>query len=268
MAYDPANPQGNSGASPFDSAKNQAQQQVQGQQQSQKDAMSRRFASMGMQNSGAAVQANADIDRNSAQQDENAQGNINLEQEKQSVPFALQGQQQNFEAGQQGQRLAQQQGQFTQSQGQQLGEFTQSQGQQQGEFNTQAGFTKQGLDLESQAQQFNEKMAQNEYDQASNPFSGTNVSKYIGGAIGGGAGAGMAALFSDRRLKKEITKLDTSLFKYVPTYRYKYKKSKLGDGIATWIGVMAQDLLEINHPAVFETPSGYMVNYSLIERAS
>lgn len=268
MAYDPANPQGNSqGSSPFNSARQQSQQQAQGQQQDQQDAMNRRYASMGMQNSGAAIQSSNDVARQTAEQQQNAQGNINLQEEQQSVPFALQGQQENFEAGQQSQRLGQQQGQFTQSQAQQQGEFTQSQGQQQQQFNTQAGFTQQGLTMEQQAQQFNEQMAQNEYDQSSNPFSGTNIGKMLGGVAGAGAGAGMAALFSDRRLKKNIRRLKKSIYKEVPTYLFEYIDEKFGVGVR--VGTMAQDLLKLNpnHPAVMKTHQGYMVNYSLLERA-
>lgn len=77
----------------------------------------------------------------------------------------------------------------------------------------------------------------------------------------------MAASFSDRRLKKNITKLSQSQFKDVPTYSFHYKDERHGEG--KQIGVMAQDLLEIdaNHPAVEIEDGFYTVDYSMLEGA-
>lgn len=83
-----------------------------------------------------------------------------------------------------------------------------------------------------------------------------------------GQGAGAAALaFSDLRLKKSVEKLPTTLFKDVPTYAFEYINEKFGKG--RFVGVMAQDLLakDSRHPAVIETPEGYMVDYSKLEVA-
>lgn len=80
-------------------------------------------------------------------------------------------------------------------------------------------------------------------------------------------GAGML-MASDRRLKKNIVKLEKSQFKDVPTYAFEYVDEMLGAGRK--VGVMAQDLLALDpkHPAVVETPLGYFVNYSKLERVA
>lgn len=76
-----------------------------------------------------------------------------------------------------------------------------------------------------------------------------------------------AMMASDRRLKKNIVKLEQSQFKDVPTYSFEYIDESLGKG--QQVGVMAQDLLALDskHPAVVQMSRGYFVNYSLLERA-
>lgn len=100
-----------------------------------------------------------------------------------------------------------------------------------------------------------------------------------GGAVAGGAGGGAlpglgdynsrtsGIISSDRRLKKNIERLETSKFKDVPTYSYEYKDESHGEG--KQVGVMAQDLLELDphHPAVGTRDGFYTVNYSMLEGA-
>lgn len=80
-------------------------------------------------------------------------------------------------------------------------------------------------------------------------------------------GKQVAAAFSDARLKTKIEKLEHSIYKNVPTYRFEYRDEKYGSG--THVGVMAQDLLRLDprHPAVTrDRRSGYLkVNYSMLE---
>ena len=85
------------------------------------------------------------------------------------------------------------------------------------------------------------------------------------GAQVGGAMAGKPPTASDRRLKKNIRKLDENIYSGVPTYVYEYINE--ADGIGEFIGVMAQDLLAINpsHPAVTKKNGYYMVDYSKVE---
>lgn len=80
--------------------------------------------------------------------------------------------------------------------------------------------------------------------------------------------AGGMMMASDRRLKKNIVKFEKSQFKDVPTYSFEYVDEMLGVGRK--VGVMAQDLLALDpkHPAVIETPLGYFVNYSKLERVA
>lgn len=104
--------------------------------------------------------------------------------------------------------------------------------------------------------------------QAAAQMAGGQAFMDLAGQTVGAAGAtkgGFGALFSDRRLKKNITRLEKSIFKDVPTYRYEYINPMHGEG--EHIGVMAQDLLEVdpNHPAVINTNIGYKVDYSKVE---
>ena len=82
---------------------------------------------------------------------------------------------------------------------------------------------------------------------------------------GAAQGIGAYAAFSDARLKTNIKKLDTSIYKDVPTYSFEYKDEINGKG--PQIGVMAQDLLRINpfHPAVGTKDGFYTVDYSKLE---
>lgn len=85
--------------------------------------------------------------------------------------------------------------------------------------------------------------------------------------LGQGIGAGVTALAgSDRKFKKNITKLKDSIFRDVPTYAFEYKDENYGKGL--FIGTMAQDLLKVdpNHPAVIIRPEGYFVDYGKVDR--
>ena len=76
----------------------------------------------------------------------------------------------------------------------------------------------------------------------------------ISGAIGG------AAKMSDKRLKENIIKIKYS-GSGIPIYHFNYK----GDN-TTWIGAMAQDLLELGRKDAVGVKDGfYTVNYNLID---
>ncbi|HEY1092070.1 MAG TPA: tail fiber domain-containing protein [Burkholderiaceae bacterium] len=75
-----------------------------------------------------------------------------------------------------------------------------------------------------------------------------------GAAIGAG---GWGGLLSDIRAKTEISRVGT-LDNGLPVYLYRYK-----DGGPMQIGVMAQDVQQVNPEAVIETDGGYLaVNYA------
>lgn len=79
-----------------------------------------------------------------------------------------------------------------------------------------------------------------------------------------GAGAGvLGAIFSDRRLKKNIEDGDAdadAFLKGLKAYRFDYKSGKHGKG--TQLGIMAQDLEKsgLGKQAVIDTPKGKMVH--------
>jgi hypothetical protein len=79
----------------------------------------------------------------------------------------------------------------------------------------------------------------------------------FGGQGAGGAGslAGMAAFFSDRRLKEDIAQVGT-LFDGTPVYRYRY----IGHN-AFQIGLMAQDVEKTTPEAVVEINGFKAVEY-------
>lgn len=78
--------------------------------------------------------------------------------------------------------------------------------------------------------------------------------------------------FSDRRLKHEITLIDKSP-SGIPIYTFKYRSGmelandEVLDSKSTFVGAMAQDLLEIAPDAVFmnEGDGYYRVDYSKID---
>ena len=75
-----------------------------------------------------------------------------------------------------------------------------------------------------------------------------------------------AAPTSDSRMKQDIVKLGHSP-SGIPIYRFKYKEAFDPDGSgATYVGTMAQDLLE-TYPAAVITDKGgfYRVNYDQID---
>jgi len=82
----------------------------------------------------------------------------------------------------------------------------------------------------------------------------------IGSLLQGGGS--VAAMFSDRNLKKDIRRGDHSIEEFLnelSAFQYKYKK---GDG-KDKLGVMAQDLekSKLGKQMVLETPDGKMVDY-------
>lgn len=83
-----------------------------------------------------------------------------------------------------------------------------------------------------------------------------------GGAGAGGSAAGLAALFSDVRLKQNI-KLVRPSKSGIPIYEFEYINKDLGKG--RYEGVIAQDLLESHPEAVKEKDGFYSVDYSLID---
>jgi hypothetical protein len=84
--------------------------------------------------------------------------------------------------------------------------------------------------------------------------AGANMWGGIFGALN--AGSKVAGAFSDIRLKDDVERIGT-LNDGVPIYRYRFKGSP-----RTEIGVMAQDVEQVNPEAVVEHPSGFkMVDY-------
>ena len=83
----------------------------------------------------------------------------------------------------------------------------------------------------------------------------------IGGGLASGIGAagGMAAFFSDKRLKTDIEKVGETN-KGLPIYTFKYK----GDN-KTQMGVMAQDVEKKTPKAVGEVGGFKTVNYKLVK---
>lgn len=78
----------------------------------------------------------------------------------------------------------------------------------------------------------------------------------LGSAIGG-----VASLFSDERVKKDVEKFDAGQFLDGLTgYKYKYKDPSMGKG--KQVGVMAQDIEKEVPEMVKETSHGKMVDYS------
>lgn len=80
------------------------------------------------------------------------------------------------------------------------------------------------------------------------------------GGAGGGSGGSGGGGWSDRRLKRDIRRIGTSP-SGLAIYSFRYVW-----GGPTFVGVMAQDLLESRPEAVIETESGYfMVDYDKID---
>lgn len=102
----------------------------------------------------------------------------------------------------------------------------------------------------------------------------SNLQKYAGSLPGAGTGAGststttkdpgvfgwMSSLFSDARLKEDITRIGTT-DGGLPIYTYRYKGEQ-----AMQMGVMAQEAIEFCPDAVVTHPSGYlMVDYAKVK---
>ena len=89
------------------------------------------------------------------------------------------------------------------------------------------------------------------------------MSKYSAAAAEAGAPKDrglLGNLFSDERLKENITKIGTS-HNHIPLYKFNY----IGDE-ATYVGTMAQDLIKLGMDnAVGKQDGFYTVNYNLID---
>jgi hypothetical protein len=100
-------------------------------------------------------------------------------------------------------------------------------------------------------------ITQNAYGQQMNSYNQQQQrnQQMMGGLFGLGANAMMA--FSDKRLKKDISKVGTAN-NGLPIYSYKYKA-----GGPQQLGLMAQDVEKVNPEAVGTHESGFkMVDYS------
>lgn len=135
-------------------------------------------------------------------------------------------------------------------------------------LSTLAGFGSQANQAQGQANQnYGQQVAGNYLGMANaQAASAMNQSNMQNQLIGQGIGAAALA-FSDVRLKTKIERLEPSIYKDVPTYRFEYKNKK--HGVGTHVGVMAQDLLKQNwkHPAVVKDRATgyYKVDYSKLE---
>lgn len=168
MAYDPANPykdqQGS--ASPYDYLRNKATQDAGNQQAQGLDSLTRRFASMGNLNSGAYTKAIEDNSRTAATNAQNAQGQVDLAENAQALPYA---------------QMAQQGSQF----GQSLAEQQAARNQQGSQFSQELPLKSRQLDLEA---------SQQGMDEAANQFNermGTYQANHSGGMFGQGGFLGM-----------------------------------------------------------------------------
>ncbi len=87
---------------------------------------------------------------------------------------------------------------------------------------------------------------------ATQPYFNNQSGNLIGGlGAAGSLASGLGALFSDRRLKKDIRQIDT-LDNGLPFYAFRYKGEQM-----LHLGVMA-DEVELIHPeAVFYDHNGY-----------
>ena len=82
----------------------------------------------------------------------------------------------------------------------------------------------------------------------------------VGTVVGIASGMGWGGFTSDRRLKKDIKKIGTSIKGY-NIYRYKYL-----DQSEEYIGAMADEVFKKNPEAVYRMDNGYMgVDYSKID---
>jgi hypothetical protein len=81
----------------------------------------------------------------------------------------------------------------------------------------------------------------------------------IAGAVASNPAVG-AAIFSDRRLKRNLKRIGTTPRDHLPVYEFSYKGSR-----RRHVGVIAQHVLNVRPEAVAQTPSGYLaVDYGMI----
>lgn len=104
---------------------------------------------------------------------------------------------------------------------------------------------------------------QRDYTEEQNKFNWSDILSLMTNAAatyaGASAGASAAAAASDRRLKKNISRIGT-LDSGLGVYKFDYVW-----GGGKWVGVMADEVENIFPEAVIVHPSGYkMVNYSML----
>lgn len=181
MAYDPAKPYANKmdpqgSGSPYDYLRNKATQDAGNQQAQGLDAITRRYAAMGNLNSGAYTKAIEDNSRTAANASQNAQGQIDMAENAQALPYAQLAQQ----GSQFSQSLSAQLSEAEKTRGQQESQYGRTLGEQQSEFGQEMPLKQQQLDLEARQQNI-DKEANN-----INERLGTYQAHHSGGLLGGG----------------------------------------------------------------------------------
>lgn len=182
MAYNAADPTGGAsgGQDPYNYQRNLATQRAAGAKAQNTDALQRRFAANGMSNSGAAITAQTNSDRDVQQNLENTEGNIGMEEAKSAIPFQLLDKQQEFQGQQAHLSRAQQESQFGRGLSEQKSEFGEKLGEQKSEFSQEMPLKTRALDLQS---------SQQGLDATAMEFN-ENLAKYQQGHSGGLLGAG------------------------------------------------------------------------------
>jgi hypothetical protein len=87
----------------------------------------------------------------------------------------------------------------------------------------------------------------------------SGLSNLFGGASGGGSVAGMAKFLSDRRAKRDIQRVG-SLHNGLGVYTFRY----IWDDPKTYIGVMAQEVLNVMPEAVLQIGDYLAVDYGMV----
>lgn len=93
--------------------------------------------------------------------------------------------------------------------------------------------------------------------------SGTQTSQQGGSGMGTAASilGGVLSMFSDRRLKQDIERLEGQSFAGLPLYHFRYKH----DPDVLQVGVMSDDVRKLYPEAVSVSPEGYdVVDYGLL----
>jgi len=92
-------------------------------------------------------------------------------------------------------------------------------------------------------------------------LAGTAAEAGAFSGLGGALKAGAGMLFSDIRLKKNVTPIGNGLY----SWQWNEKAKEIGADVYPTTGVIAQEIMEIYPEAVFESKHGYlMVDYSKV----